>query len=312
MTICPGAKPATQVAPQSMPPGSLVTRPAPVPSRDTSSTTAGSNSASVIRSPVIVRSQVADWFAQAPLHPAKADPASGVAVRVTVDPCVNTSLQSMPQSMPAGALVTVPAPVPPIVTSSEAGMGSKVAVTAADVDSVTTQSSGPVHPPPVHPANVEFASGTACSVTWVSAGNVAAHVVPQSMPAGSLVTVPAPPPARFTVNDGSGGGGNCAEVVLRLERRELPGAVHEAPRAAHFRELAADADPFPVGVREHRPHAVVLATDAGVPGGRALHHDVTRYRLDRRETGRVQAVAVGFGLPASPHPWAVRGPSMYS
>lgn len=57
---------------------------------------------------------------QAPplVQPVKLDPASGDAVRVTVVPVAYVSEQSAPQSIPAGELVTVPAPVPAFVSES--------------------------------------------------------------------------------------------------------------------------------------------------------------------------------------------------
>jgi len=55
---------------------------------------------------------------------------------------------------------------------------------------------------PVHPANVELVTGAAVRVTEVPLLNVTLHVVPQLMPAGLLVTVPAPVPARLTVSVG--------------------------------------------------------------------------------------------------------------
>ena len=55
-------------------------------------------------------------FEVSPLHPAKVEPASGVAVRVTAVPAVKLAPQVAPQSIPAGVLVTVPMPVPALVT----------------------------------------------------------------------------------------------------------------------------------------------------------------------------------------------------
>ena len=54
---------------------------------------------------------------QAPLQPAKLEPALGAAVSVTVVPA-KLSEQSAPQLIPGGELVTVPAPVPVFVTVS--------------------------------------------------------------------------------------------------------------------------------------------------------------------------------------------------
>ena len=49
---------------------------------------------------------------QAPDHPAKVEPALGVAVSVTVVPLANPAEQVEPQLIPAGELVTEPVPVP--------------------------------------------------------------------------------------------------------------------------------------------------------------------------------------------------------
>jgi hypothetical protein len=53
-----------------------------------------------------------------PLHPSKVEPASGVAVSVTVDPLLKLAEHVAPQLIPAGLLVTVPLPAPVFVTES--------------------------------------------------------------------------------------------------------------------------------------------------------------------------------------------------
>ncbi len=53
----------------------------------------------------------------APLHPAKADPAAGVAVSVTELLAAKFAEHVPPQSMPVGEDVTVPLPVPSLVTA---------------------------------------------------------------------------------------------------------------------------------------------------------------------------------------------------
>jgi hypothetical protein len=71
-----------------------------------------------------------------PLHPppdqpAKTEPADGDVVNVTLVPAGYTSVQSDPQLMPAGELVTVPDPVPFFVTVKLVwlnGAGSQVTV----------------------------------------------------------------------------------------------------------------------------------------------------------------------------------------
>lgn len=75
----------------------------------------------------------------------------------------------------------------------------KVAVTEAAAESVTLQVAVPVQAPD-HPANVEPEPGAAVKVTVVPLENVALQVVPQLMPAGVLVTVPAPVPPACTVS----------------------------------------------------------------------------------------------------------------
>src|SRR3954447_6858154 len=53
---------------------------------------------------------------QAPLQPPKVEPDAGAAVKVTVVPAVKEAEQEVPQLIPAGLLVTVPAPVPAFPT----------------------------------------------------------------------------------------------------------------------------------------------------------------------------------------------------
>jgi hypothetical protein len=53
---------------------------------------------------------------QAPDQPVKIEPASALAVRVTVDPRANAAEQLPPQLIPAGLLVTVPEPLPALPT----------------------------------------------------------------------------------------------------------------------------------------------------------------------------------------------------
>src|SRR5690349_15681432 len=71
----------------------------------------------------------------APVHPVKVEPLLGFAVSITDVPTVKLAVHVCPQLMPAGALVTVPVPVPELVTVSctVAGGGGEalnVAVTA--------------------------------------------------------------------------------------------------------------------------------------------------------------------------------------
>jgi hypothetical protein len=63
-----------------------------------------------------------------PVHPAKIDPESALAVRATMAPLLKAPEQVLPQLMPAGELDTVPVPVPIFVTA----MG-KVCIVGAGV-----------------------------------------------------------------------------------------------------------------------------------------------------------------------------------
>jgi hypothetical protein len=103
----------------------------------------------------------------APLHPAKLEVRFGLAVSVTVVPAVYGSVQSLPQLIPTGSLVTVPAPPPAFVTVST-GLFEKVAVTNFGPFIVRVQVVVvPVHAP-LHPANTVLPCGVAVSVTPVT------------------------------------------------------------------------------------------------------------------------------------------------
>jgi len=118
VTAVPCVNAAAQVEPQLIPTGELVTVPLPVPAFVTVSVC------------VAVKVAVTDWSAfivtwhvpvpeqPPPLHPAKTEPAAGVAVNVTTVPSLNGDEQVAPQSIPTGELVTVPEPEPAFVTVS--------------------------------------------------------------------------------------------------------------------------------------------------------------------------------------------------
>jgi len=134
-----------------------------------------------------------------PLHPTKIDPADAVAVSVTELPVGNEALQVFPQLMPAGLLVTVPAPPPVLVTVRVEGTALNVAVTDLLALITTVHVPVPLHPLPLQPPKVDPDAGAAVNVTVVPDEKGKLHVVPQSIPAGLLVTVPSPTPALVTV-----------------------------------------------------------------------------------------------------------------
>jgi hypothetical protein len=74
----------------------------------------------------------------------------------------------------------------------------KIAVTASAAVSRTVQVVAPEQAP-LQPVKVLLAAGVSLSVTWVFCGKLAEQVVGQLIPAGVLVTVPAPAPAMVTV-----------------------------------------------------------------------------------------------------------------
>ena len=69
--------------------------------------------------------------------------------------------------IPAGALVTVPLPVPALFTVRAKVDTPKVAVTVVAADIVTVQEPAPEQPPPLQPVKIEPDAGVAVSVTAV-------------------------------------------------------------------------------------------------------------------------------------------------
>ena len=135
----------------------------------------------------------------APDHPAKDEPDAGDAVSVTLVFSSNVALHVDPQSIPAGALVTLPVPEPARVTVSVSALVSrlKVAMTVVLLATSTVHFPVPVHAPD-HPAKDDPDAGEAVSVMLVFSLKVALHVEPQLMPTGTLTTVPAPVPESDT------------------------------------------------------------------------------------------------------------------
>jgi hypothetical protein len=200
VTVAPFVKPAPQVAPQAMPAGLLVTVPLPLPAFATASSALTVKTAVALRSPVIASVQVAAVPLQAPVQPVNVEPAAAAAVNVTVAPFVNPAPQVAPQAMPAGLLETLPLPVPDVATASCAGSSVNVAVTERAVLSETVQVAAVPLQAPLQPVKLEPAAATAVSVTDAPLTKLNWQVAPQSMPAGLLVTAPAPVPLLATVS----------------------------------------------------------------------------------------------------------------
>lgn len=179
---------------------------------------------------------------QAPDQPVKAKPASGVAVNATVDPEGKLALQVEPQLIPAGLLVTVPVPIPFLVTVSCVEMSNSATTEAASL-SVRVHAPVPVHAPD-QPKKMFPALGVAVSVTTVPPLKVAVHDEPQLMPVGLLVTVPVPVPVFVTVN--------CTVAGLKVAVTDsalLTTTVH-APLPVHAPDQPTNTLPEPgVAVR---------------------------------------------------------------
>ncbi len=168
VTTVPWPTTSLQSAPHEMPAGDDVTVPVPVPASIAVSVYVLSvNVAVTLIAAVIETVQVPVPVQPPPDQPVNVEPEPAAAVSVTEVPLVYGSVQSAPQLMPAGDEVTVPAPVPALVTLSANGASAKSAVTVVAAVSVTTHEPVPVQPPPVQPLKIEPPAGVADSVIIV-------------------------------------------------------------------------------------------------------------------------------------------------
>ena len=110
--------------------------------------------------------QVADVPLQAPLQPVNLAPVPALAVKVTELPLAKGLEQSLPQAMPAGDDVTVPAAaaLPALATLSVNAL-AKLAVTDRAAVMPIEQVLAAPEQSPVHPENTEPASAVAVSET---------------------------------------------------------------------------------------------------------------------------------------------------
>jgi len=136
----------------------------------------------------------------APVQAANVEPVVAAAVNVTLVPVAKLATQVVPQLTPAGDEVTVPVPVPALVTlNAKVAALLNVAVTARAALIVTVQVDVPVHAP-LQPAKLEPLAGPAVNVTDVPLAKLALQVAPQLIPVGADETVPVPVPAGVTVS----------------------------------------------------------------------------------------------------------------
>jgi hypothetical protein len=134
-----------------------------------------------------------------PDQPAKVEPAAGMAVKVTELPLLKVAEQMLPQLIPVGLLVTVPFPVPLLVTAlttftESVNCWGELLNVAVQVKLALMATVPVVQPEPDQPAKVEPAAGMAVKVTELPLLKVAEQMLPQLMPVGLLVTVPDPVP----------------------------------------------------------------------------------------------------------------------
>ena len=198
VTTVPLAKFALQVPGQLMPAGTLEIEPEPAPASATDSAKGTTLKVAVTDCAEVMVTLQLPVPEQAPLHPAKVDPAAEVAVNVTTVPPAKLALQVLGQLMPAGVLVTEPVPAPASVTDSAKVTTLKVAVTDCAEFMVTLQLPVPEQAP-LHPAKEDPAAGVAVRVTTVPLAKFALQVPGQLMPVGVLETVPPPFPASTAV-----------------------------------------------------------------------------------------------------------------
>ena len=137
VTTVPCAKSCASLAhavPQLIPAGLLVTVPDPSPPFETVSVRSSSNVAVTFRACDIVTSHVVPVGAGQLVHPVNDEPALAWAANVTTVPCGKSSMQTSPQVIPAGLLVTVPDPSPDFVTVSvRSSWNVAVALRACDI-----------------------------------------------------------------------------------------------------------------------------------------------------------------------------------
>ncbi|HUF31421.1 MAG TPA: hypothetical protein VMM77_12285 [Gemmatimonadaceae bacterium] len=118
VTAVPLVKDAVQTEPQSMPAGVEVTVPTPVPVVITLSVNCGSVNVAVTLRAWFIKTWHVPVPAHAPIQPVNSEPLAGCAVNVTTVPLLNDALHAEPHVIPAGVDVTVPLPLPSLVTVS--------------------------------------------------------------------------------------------------------------------------------------------------------------------------------------------------
>jgi hypothetical protein len=166
VTLLPDAKEATHASPQLIPAGSDVTEPPPAPALVTVKARKGTKVAVTVVATVIDTVQGSVPVQPPPDQPVKADVPPAVALRTTSVPMSKEAWHVAPQLIPAGSEVTVPVPVPSLLTVSTRS-AVKLAFTVVAAVITTVQVPAPVQPPPVHPESRIPDAAVAVSSTLV-------------------------------------------------------------------------------------------------------------------------------------------------
>jgi hypothetical protein len=175
----------------------------------------------------------------APDQPVNVEPESAAGVKVTLVPGLYVSLQSEPQLIPAGLLVTVPLPVPDFVTVRVyccCCCSVNVAVTVLSLVMDTVQAPAPEQAPD-HPVNVDPESGVGVNLTLIPWLNSSLQSAPQLIPAGLLATVPLPVPVFVTVKV------YCCRVNVAVTVLSLVMDTVQAPAPEHAPDHPVNVEP---------------------------------------------------------------------
>jgi hypothetical protein len=245
-TAVPEANCAVQLpAEQERPPGVLATEPWPVPATTTVRFFCVSAKVAVQLCALDMVTLAAPLPEQAPDQPVKVDPDAAVGVRVTLAPWAKLAAHvAAEQLMPAGALATVPDPVPATVTESAWVVWVKVAVQDVAALMVRAAAALPLHAP-LHPVKVEPAAGVAVSVTAAPTTKSAVQVpVLQLMPAGELATLPEPEP-ESVIDSARRGEKVTVQARSWVMRTSSVIATADGPVAAQLPTALVKTDPAP-------------------------------------------------------------------
>src|SRR5437870_2662127 len=183
------------------------------------------------RAPLIVTVQVVSETPSHPLQPPKVEPPPALAVSVTTLPLSYVNTHVGPQLMPPSLEVTVPLPVPTLLTVRVNRCTLNVAVTDRAPLIVTVQVVSETPSQPLQPPKVEPSLALGVSVTTLPLSYVNTHVGPQLMPPSLEVTVPLPVPPLLTVRVK-----RCSRMVV---------VIDDAPPLVSVPVVAAPPSPPP-------------------------------------------------------------------